>query len=351
MDIRFNCPRCRQHFTVDESVAGMRVNCPRCEGQITIPRDTAPQAPIDEGIDTQPAAIAADKAEKRPVQKERRRHNWRDDPASESQKECLQSSGIPIREGLTKGQASDLLSGGALQIQERIRKAERRVREANYQEQRRIKAQYPSYYLKGAIASALKELEETKKERRNAHALVAKKSKKLAAAQQKKASATDEFDKMQLDGEIRDIEQELGEAEVALDDISVEEAKDELKYQSGLRIKFWRATFPSGARSFTMEDWEGLADYDEVIERYSDLGRRFKVPRNQQISDTLVALDRDAPDWDKTEPERFYSALAANFPDLLKKARGFQRIGRPGAGCLVVIGTVTAIFYLLWRFA
>jgi hypothetical protein len=130
--------------------------------------------------------------------------------------------------------------------------------------------------------------------------VVAKQSKKLADAPQKRASATDESDKMQFDGEIRDIVQELVEAELALDRVSVEEAKDELKYQSGLRIKFWKAMFPSGADSFTMEDWEGLGDYDEVIERYSELGRRFKVPRNKQISDTLAALDRDAPDWDKT---------------------------------------------------
>ena len=137
---------------------------------------------------------------------------------------------MPIAEGLTKGQASDLI-GGLNQAQQRIREAERRVREAKYHEQQGIKAQYPSYYLKEAIASASNELEATKKERRNAHALVAKKSKELAAAHQKGA---------RLD-EIRDIQQELGEAEEALDSISVEEAKDELKYQSNLRIKFWIA--------------------------------------------------------------------------------------------------------------
>jgi len=60
---------------------------------------------------------------------------------------------------------------------------------------------------------------------------------------------------------------------------------------------------------------EGLADYDETIARYSDLARRFKVPTNKQISAVIDSLDQQSPDWGKTQPEQFYSALAASFPD------------------------------------
>src|SRR6266540_367135 len=47
MDISFNCPRCGQHLTVDDSGAGMQVNCPTCKEQIKIPQASAtpPQPP------------------------------------------------------------------------------------------------------------------------------------------------------------------------------------------------------------------------------------------------------------------------------------------------------------------
>ena len=42
-DIRFNCPVCGQHLSVEERGAGMTVNCPGCNGQIEIPHTTASQ--------------------------------------------------------------------------------------------------------------------------------------------------------------------------------------------------------------------------------------------------------------------------------------------------------------------
>src|SRR5205823_1493471 len=162
-----------------------------------------------------------------------------------------------------------------------------RFQSAKYEEQRRRKAEFPSYHLKQMIASAAKDLEEAKKEKREAKALLTKNNKKLAAAQQKRANATEEFEQLSLDNEIRDLEQEAGEAEEAFDRISIDEAKDELGYQSGLRIKFWKATFPSGGQSLDMEDWEGLADYDDASRRYSEFGRHFKAPTYKQISDVL----------------------------------------------------------------
>jgi DNA-directed RNA polymerase subunit RPC12/RpoP len=46
MDITFNCPRCGQHLTVNDSGAGMQVNCPSCNERINIPRRIATPPPV-----------------------------------------------------------------------------------------------------------------------------------------------------------------------------------------------------------------------------------------------------------------------------------------------------------------
>ena len=193
------------------------------------------------------------------------------------------------------------------------------------------------------IASAVKDLEEAKKEKREARALLTNRKNKVAAAQQKRANATDEFEQLSLDNEIKDLEDEASEAEEAFDRISVEEAKDELKYESGLRLKFWKATFPSGGRSLNMEDWEGLADYDEASRRLSEFAGHFKAPTNNQISEVLAKLDAELPDWDKTQPERFYASLAALFPET--KRRPVVRASK--SGCLVLLLILAVLVSIL----
>lgn len=44
-DIRFNCPRCGQHLSVEKRGAGTAVNCPNCNEQIEIPGSTVPPLP------------------------------------------------------------------------------------------------------------------------------------------------------------------------------------------------------------------------------------------------------------------------------------------------------------------
>ena len=263
------------------------------------------------------------------------------DPATENQKDYLRSFGITAKEGLTKGEASDLIDRAkddpaALETRNRLQLAK-------YEEQRTREAEFPSYHLKQMIASAVKDLEEAKKEKREARALLTNRKNKLAAAQQKRANATDEFEQLSLDNEIKDLEDEASEAEEAFDGISVEEANDELKYESGLRIKFWKATFPSGERSLNPEDWEGLADYDGAIGRYTEFGRHFKVPTNKQISDVLTKLDAESPDWDKSEPERFYETLATLFPET--KRQPIMRSSK--TGCVVLLFILAALISVL----
>ena len=218
---------------------------------------------------------------------------------------------------------------------------------AKHEEQRTREAEFPSYHLKQMIASAVKDLEEAKKEKREARALLTNRKNKVAAAQQKRANATDEFEQLSLDNEIKDLEEEAGEAEEIFDRISIDEAKDELKYESGLRIKFWKATFPSGGHSLNIEDCEGLADYDEAVSRYSEFGRHFKVPTHKQISDVLATLDAESPDWDKTEPQRFYASLAALFPET--KRRPVVRASK--SGCLVLLLILAALISVLTTIA
>jgi hypothetical protein len=272
-----------------------------------------------------------------------------DGPATEDQKTYLKSFGITAQDGLKKREASDLID--STKADSAALERQQKLRQAMYEEQRKIQAEYPSYHLKEMIASAIKDLEEAKKEKREAKTLLNKRNKELADAQQTRASTTDEFERTQLDNEIRDLENEASRAEEAFDNISVEEATDELRYEGGLRIKFWKATLPSGDRSFTAEDWEGLADYGEAIERYGRFARQFKVPSNKKISDILAKLDRDAPDWDKTEPERFYSTFAAFFPDLCREKRVRRQVPRSSVGCLVVLSGCLLLYYLLAHFS
>src|SRR5205823_4844100 len=176
-----------------------------------------------------------------------------------------------------------------------------------------------------------------------AKALLNRNKKKLATAKEKREVATDEFERLSLDNEIKDLEEEASEAEEAFDTVNVEEAKDELKYESGLRTKFWKATFSGGGSSFNSEDWEGLADYGDVIDRYSNFAKHFKLPTNKQISEVLAKLDADSADWDRTQPERFYSTLAGSFPELERR----RMMRAPRSGCLVLLLVLAALICLL----
>jgi len=184
------------------------------------------------------------------------------------------------------------------------------------------------------------------KGKREAKALL-KSHKKLAAVQQKRARVIDESQRAELDNEINELENEVSRAEEAFNCISIEEAKDKLRFQIPLRVSFWKATLPSGDRSFIAEDWEGRADYLEVTTQYNGLARAFTVPSSKLISETLAELDRVDPDWDKTEPQRFSSPLGKRFPHLGPAKRTIRATARPGIGCLVVLAGFSVTCWLL----
>jgi DNA-directed RNA polymerase subunit RPC12/RpoP len=49
MDIRFECPHCKQRIKIDESGAGLQINCPGCQAMVTIPSLANAQAPQSAG--------------------------------------------------------------------------------------------------------------------------------------------------------------------------------------------------------------------------------------------------------------------------------------------------------------
>jgi DNA-directed RNA polymerase subunit RPC12/RpoP len=60
MDIRFECPHCKQRIKIDESGAGMEINCPGCQTLVTIPAlAKAPQSAGQSGGSMQPVKPGA----------------------------------------------------------------------------------------------------------------------------------------------------------------------------------------------------------------------------------------------------------------------------------------------------
>src|SRR5579859_8176915 len=45
MDIRFECPTCKQRVKIDDSAAGMQIECPGCHNQLTVPAAAAAVSP------------------------------------------------------------------------------------------------------------------------------------------------------------------------------------------------------------------------------------------------------------------------------------------------------------------
>src|ERR1035438_965829 len=49
MDIRFECPHCKQRIKIDESGAGLEINCPGCQALVVIPALAHAPQPVKPG--------------------------------------------------------------------------------------------------------------------------------------------------------------------------------------------------------------------------------------------------------------------------------------------------------------
>ena len=220
---------------------------------------------------------------------------------------------------------------------------QRQLREIRYEEERRERASFPSFYLKADIASAAREVEAIKERRNKTRVEISAKKKELSAAQRKLERAKDDNEKADVRAEIDNIKSDLEIAESELSDVPIElqDAETELKDARFNRIKFWQATFK--------QDWiladkeEHLIDFADTIDQlYAEHGHYFKVPTSKQVSDILQALDNDTPDWDKREPHAFYATLKATVPECTRKSIKTVT-GSPSQGCLILFGGVVSL--------
>jgi hypothetical protein len=245
--------------------------------------------------------------------------SWRLDPATEKQINYLASFGVTAQPGLTKGEASDLIEQCTNNPDALAR--QNQIRQARYEEGKRERDAFPSYYLKADIVRASRDLEEIKDRRDKTKREVSTKTKELTAAQKKFDQATIDDDKADIQGQIDNIKADLENAQSELADFpgELEDAQTELKDARSSRISFWKATFKE---DWILSDEESrLIDFADTIDSlYSTYGRHFKIPTNKQVIDILAALDKTSPDWDKREPHAFYAAVKATVPNCRRKS-------------------------------
>ena len=277
------------------------------------------------------------------------KHDWRLDSATEKQINYLASFGVTAPAGLTKGEASDLIERCTNDPEALARQAQ--LREARYEQDRRNRAAFPSFHLRADIASAARELEAIKERRNKTKTEISVKKKQLAAAQRKFEKATDDDERNEIRTQIDNLKTDLEVAESELADLPVEleDAQTELKDARLKRLSFWKATF---RQDWILTDEENrLGDFADTIDHlYALYGRYFKIPTNKQVTDILEALDENSPDWDKRQPDGFYTALKATVPDCTRRDARTATRSRT-QGCLVLLMGFVAlvVYYVLIR--
>jgi hypothetical protein len=103
----------------------------------------------------------------------------------------------------------------------------------------------------------------------------------------------------------------------------ITDAREELRDAREMRTLFWQNVFSS------VGEWD---DYTDQLAALSDAAEGlFKKPSRKVIQEVLDRLDAASPEWDRTGPEQFISALAELHPELVKKVRQSKARG----GCLV----------------
>jgi hypothetical protein len=272
--------------------------------------------------------------------------DWRLDSATEKQINYLASFGVTPPAGLTKGEASDLIEQCTNDPEALER--QRQLREIRYEEERRDRAGFPSFYLKADIIRASRNLEEIKDRRDKTKREVSTKTKELTAAQKKFDPATSDDEKADMQRLIDDTKLDLENAQSELADFpgELEDAQRELKDARSSRIGFWKATFKE---DWILSDEESrLIDFADTIDSlYARYGRYFKIPTNKEVIDILEALDKASPDWDKREPHAFYAALKATVPNCTRKSVKAVTSSR-GQGCLILFaGIVSLVLYFV----
>ena len=280
---------------------------------------------------------------------------WSDRPASENQIAYLKLFGF-VKEGLTKGEAHDLL-GKFVDDPERCR-----IRDENYAKTDVPATEKQVAYLKlyGFVKEGLKKgeamnlldkfendpercrirddnrmdevlrndelwqknllsnlrmaYEEAKREIVKNENLLPKlrmECEEYEKAFEKKCDAGDpeteeeEIEHWEANKRVEDAEMRVEAAEQAIED-----AKDDLANAKESRVFFWEATITNEA---------GYEYCPQYYDLHHDYGYRFKVPTKKQIQSILDAQDAASATWDTEMPEVFFETLELNFPKLRRK--------------------------------
>jgi hypothetical protein len=253
-------------------------------------------------------------------------------PATERQLDYLRSFGVTPSASLTKERASKMIEHCLDDPAARERQSQ--FRAAEFEKTQREREALPSYYLKQDVIASERELSDLKREHDEKRKELSQYERELEEIQQRVRKAGDEIERTALEQQLASTQEliALTQNEIKDQPTAIKEAKDELRYRQVLRTKFWKATFTQ--LGLNSDDTEALIDYSDAIDRlYSDYGQYFKVPTLKQVTDTLEALDKSSPNWDKQEPQSFYAKYKASFPDSVKRSRAKRAVSKQG--CLL----------------
>jgi len=233
---------------------------------------------------------------------------WKSEAATDKQIEYIKSFGAEVSQGLTKGEASEILDHlkddpDALLKQQQIREEEEKKREENYRREAEERASFESYYTKLDLLAQRKELEISalrpaliKESIKTIKAQIKELKKQLADIPDQIEDQNDEIEALQE--EIKDIPDEI------------RDLKEDIKESEKNRIDFWLCSFSS----------ESLMEFGEVcFDLYERFGVNFKRPTKKIVSDLLHELDEDNLEWDKQDMSVFFSRLQKKHPESIKK--------------------------------
>jgi hypothetical protein len=262
-------------------------------------------------------------------------------PATEKQLNYLRSFGVTPSMPLTKVQASQMIERCLDDPIARERQAQ--FSAAEFERQRREREAFPSYYLKQDALAAERELNTTKQEHERERNELDEYRQALKEIERQFQATEDKIEVTALERQMASTREliQLAEREIDEQPAEIKEAKAELRHCQSLRAKFWKATF--SRTTSNQDDIEDLVDYLEVAGRlYANYGHAFKVPTLKEIADILELLDKTSEDWDKREPQLFYSKYKGSFPNVIKSARARSKASKQG--CLVlVIASLAAV--------
>lgn len=293
--------------------------------------------------------------------------DWRQDPATDKQLSFIRAHDVMPQDGMTKGEASDLITNlkNDPEAQDRLVK---RDLEKLAEYGRKI-AEKPAHHLRMTVEkliTELNEIEEKKKRAKiasNSQRAIDRKYNKLL---EREKAATDpevgrklrfEMDAL-LDEELGVTDApDMGEDEESLSE-DAKGLKEEINQRKRVRTKFWKETFREKNwvdSTNDDDDDDELTMYLNTISNYHEkYGQFFKMPTHKQINDVLEWNDQHSADWDLQAPESFYGGLLKLYPEVRRTSSGGKtnaRGGRAGKnGCLIVLILplmAIAIYHLL----